>query len=210
MKKLIRIPRDADIPLVGTVHVGIIDRGTNLLQVRPTSVCNLSCIFCSTDAGPNSIYRQADYEAELDYLLMWFKEVAVFKGVEVHAFVDSAGEVFTYPRIMELLQQLREMEFVKSVAVETNGTLLDESKIEEMEEIGVDRINISLHSLNEELSRKLVGCKHYDVKRIVEIIKLIAESKIEVLITPVWIPGINDSDIEEIIKFAMEVNKNKK
>ena len=42
------------MPLVGHVAFGIIDRGTNLLQIRPTSLCPLSCIFCSVDAGPRS------------------------------------------------------------------------------------------------------------------------------------------------------------
>ncbi|MCE4627148.1 MAG: radical SAM protein, partial [Desulfurococcales archaeon] len=40
------------LPLVGTVFIGVIDRGTNVLQVRPTTLCPLNCIFCSVDAGP--------------------------------------------------------------------------------------------------------------------------------------------------------------
>jgi uncharacterized Fe-S cluster-containing radical SAM superfamily enzyme len=40
------------IPLVGHIAFGVIDRGTNIIQVRPTSLCNLNCIFCSVDAGP--------------------------------------------------------------------------------------------------------------------------------------------------------------
>ena len=36
-----------DIPLIGHIAFGIIDRGTNLLQIRATSFCALSCIFCS-------------------------------------------------------------------------------------------------------------------------------------------------------------------
>jgi len=43
-----------DIPLFGCIAFGIIDRGTNVLQVRPISECPLACIFCSTDAGPYS------------------------------------------------------------------------------------------------------------------------------------------------------------
>ncbi|MBT4440771.1 hypothetical protein HOC98_01565, partial [archaeon] len=46
-----------DIPLMGCIAFGIIDRGTNLLQVRATSMCNLNCVFCSTDSGPFSQYH---------------------------------------------------------------------------------------------------------------------------------------------------------
>ena len=61
MRKLVRIPEDADIPMIGLINVGLIDRGTNLIQVRAISGCNLNCIFCSTDAGPFSKTRQAEY-----------------------------------------------------------------------------------------------------------------------------------------------------
>ncbi|HDD34251.1 MAG TPA: radical SAM protein, partial [Thermofilaceae archaeon] len=45
------------IPLIGHLAFGIVDRGTNLLQIRPTSSCPLSCVFCSVDAGPASKRR---------------------------------------------------------------------------------------------------------------------------------------------------------
>ena len=48
----VRITADSDIPLVGSLYFGIIDRGTSLLQVRPSCGCNLNCPFCSVDAGP--------------------------------------------------------------------------------------------------------------------------------------------------------------
>ncbi|MFP3179020.1 MAG: radical SAM protein, partial [Thermocladium sp.] len=38
---------DERYPLVGSLAFGIIDRGTNVIEVRPTSICSLSCIFCS-------------------------------------------------------------------------------------------------------------------------------------------------------------------
>ena len=49
---LIKIDEASGIPLIGLLHIGVIDRGSNLLQVRTSTACNKSCTFCSTDAGP--------------------------------------------------------------------------------------------------------------------------------------------------------------
>ncbi|MEM7819101.1 MAG: radical SAM protein [Candidatus Aenigmatarchaeota archaeon] len=208
MKKLVKIPEDAEIPLVGLIQIGIIDRGTNLLQIRPTSICNLNCPFCSTDSGPFSKFHTTEYIAELDYLVEWVKELIKFKG-KIHAFLDSVGETLTYKKIVELVQEISEMD-VESIAIETNGTLLTEKLVDELKEAGLHRINLSLHALNEELAKKLAGDKSYDVKKILEIARYIAESGIELLITPVWIPGINDEEIPKIIEFTKSINKNKR
>lgn len=207
MKKLIRIPEDADLPLIGTVMFGIIDRGTNLLQIRPTTVCNLNCIFCSTDAGKNPWFRVTDYIVDVDYLVEWIKEVISFKG-EIHAFIDSVGEPFTHPHIFKLIKKLSQIEEITSISIETNGTLLDERKIEKLVELGVERINLSLHSLNQKLAEELAGCK-YNLGKILQVINIINESPIDLILTPVWIPGINDQDILKIIDFAKKI-KNKK
>lgn len=209
-KQLVQIPKDAELPLIGLIQIGIIDRGTNLLQVRPTTTCNLNCIFCSTDAGNFSKYHFTEYIINLDYLVSWFKEVAKFKGKHVHAFIDSVGDPLTYPKIIDLVQELSETKEVETVAIETNGTLLTEEKIDEFAEIGLERINISLHTIDNKLSKKLVGCGWYDVPHIVEIIKYIAQSPIELTLTPVWIPSLNDEEIPKIIEFAKQINKNKK
>ena len=60
MKKLIKITKESGIPLLGAIAFGIIDRGTDLIQVRPTSVCNLNCVYCSTDSGACTMAHQAD------------------------------------------------------------------------------------------------------------------------------------------------------
>ena len=41
------VHRYSGIPLIGTNYFGIIDRNTNLLEVRPNTGCNLDCIYCS-------------------------------------------------------------------------------------------------------------------------------------------------------------------
>ena len=211
MKNLIKIPRDADLPLIGAIMFGIIDRGTNLLQVRPTSVCNLNCIFCSTDAGPFSKTRINDYEVELDYLIDWFKEVARYKeNKHLIAFIDSVGDPLTYPEIVDLVQELSEIEGVENVGIETNGTLFNEELIEELKEVGLTQVNISIHALDKELARKLSGVEFYNVEKVLKIAEFISNKGIELILTPIWIPGMNDEEIGKIVEFSRRINKNKK
>ena len=56
-RPLIRVTYESGIPLIGCIAFGLIDRGTNLIQIRPFTGCPLSCIFCSVDAGPRSRNR---------------------------------------------------------------------------------------------------------------------------------------------------------
>ena len=53
-KPAVYVHKNSGIPLIGTAYFGLIDRGTNLIEIRPLTGCNLSCIFCSVDADPSS------------------------------------------------------------------------------------------------------------------------------------------------------------
>lgn len=70
-RELIYVTKESGIPLIGHTAFGLIDRGTNLIQVRPVSGCNLNCIFCSVDEG-HSKTRRADFIVDTDYLVEEF------------------------------------------------------------------------------------------------------------------------------------------
>ncbi|MFX1453638.1 MAG: hypothetical protein ACFFCM_22600, partial [Promethearchaeota archaeon] len=59
-RKLIYITKESRIPLIGSIYFGIIDRNTNLIQVRPLTGCLLNCPFCSVDEGRLSKTRFTD------------------------------------------------------------------------------------------------------------------------------------------------------
>ena len=210
-RPLIRIGTDVDLPLVGAIAFGLIDRGTNVIQVRPTSLCPLSCPFCSTDAGPNSRHRAAEYMVDLDLMLDWFRYLAHFKGLRgLEAHIDTVGEPATYPQLVELVQGLSDIEGVEVISMQTNGVLLDEEDVGELEDAGLSRINLSIHALEPELARKMAGTDRYDVEKILGLAEAIANSRIDLLIAPVWVPGMNDSEIPRIIEFALRIGAGKK
>ncbi|RLI31597.1 radical SAM protein [Candidatus Bathyarchaeota archaeon] len=204
-KPIIRV--EPPIPLIGCIAFGLIDRGTNVIQVRPISTCPLSCIFCSTDAGPDSKVRQVEYIVPLDYLVEEFRKIVKFKGewgIEAH--IDTVGDPLTYPNLVELVHQLKSIKGVEVVSMQTHGFLLTEKILDRLSAAGLSRINLSIDALNPELAKKLAGTTMYDVNRIVELAKYTVEStNIELLIAPVWILGLNDNEIPKIVEFACKI-----
>jgi uncharacterized protein len=207
---LFHITRQSGIPLVGCLYFGVVDRGSSLLQIRPSCGCNLSCPFCSVDAGPDSRSRVTDYQVELDYLMEAVEEIAPFKGPGVECHIDSPGEPMLYPDIVPLVARLKQIKEVCVVSMQSNGTLLDEERIRALEDAGLDRINLSIHSLEPEKAAFLAGSPGYNIEKIKQAAMGIAKSKIDLLIAPVLIPGINDEDMPELISFARRIGAGKR
>jgi len=207
---LFRVTRASGVPLIGSLYFGIIDRGTNLLQVRPNCSCNISCPFCSVDAGPGSRTRITTYEVEREYLVRWVRQVAEFKGDGVECHIDSPGEPLLYPEIALLVKDLKGIPEVLVVSMQSNGTLLPRVMIDQLESAGLDRLNLSLHALDPPLARTLAGVPWYDVEKVKEAARRVAESAIDLLIAPVYLPGSNDEEIPRIVAFAREIGAGKR
>ena len=202
MNNNITINRDSGIPLVGAIAFGILDRGSSLIQVRPSSACNMRCTFCSTSANDFQAHP-VNYVVEADYLLDWVNEIAVFKG-RLHINIDSVGEPMAYPYLEHFIREAKNIKEVYFISMQTNGTLLTRENIKALADAGLNRVHLSAHSLNPTFSKQLFGNERYSVERVLEMISILKESSIEVLLAPVWLPDFNDKDIEELIGFAKE------
>jgi len=202
--KIFKITPEKQIPLIGCIAFGIVDRGTNLLQVRPTSICNLNCPFCSTDSGSETRLHQTEYEVDINYLLKWLKELCEFKGPGIEIHIDSVGEPLIYPNIIDLIKKCKNLPNVEKISMQTNGTLLTKEKIKQLEHY-INRINLSIHTLNPEQAKILSGRCNYDLKHILNMAEEISKSKINLLIAPVWLPNHNDQGILDIIKLAKKL-----
>jgi uncharacterized protein len=207
-RELVYVTRESGIPLIGHTAFGLIDRGTNLIQVRAVSGCNLNCIFCSVDEGVSKS-RKADFIVDTDYLVDEFAKMAALKGNDVEAHIDGQGEPFIYPYMTELMEKLRKVPQVKVISAQTNGMLLDAQKIKEWEGL-LDRVNLSLSSLDSRRGRMMAGTNLYDVEHVKDVARAIAASEIDLLLSPVWVPGFNDEDIPKLIEFGLEIGAGKR
>ena len=206
-KPALYIHRNSGIPLIGTNYFGIIDRGTNILEVKPITSCNLGCIYCSVDEGPLS-RRKFDFVVEKDYLVEEFKKVVDYKQENyIDAHINAQGEPLLYADMVELVADIAKIPQVKSISIDTNGTLLHKKLIDELAEAGLTRINLSLNALNQEIADKMAGFP-YNLKKVMDLARYIPQ-KMDLIIAPVWLPGYNDEELVKLAKFAQEIGAGK-
>jgi hypothetical protein len=204
--KLIYVTRATGIPLMGRIDFGIIDRGTNLIQVRPITGCVLDCPFCSVDSGSRSKTRVTDFIVDPDYLVDEVRKVCEFKGsrgIELH--IDGQGEPTLYPYLPALIKELSIIRGVETISIQSNGVPLTGELIDQLEIAGLSRINLSVNALDQDKAIELSGNAGYSLDHILEVIEQIKNTHISLLIAPLWIPGLNDNEIFGLIRFVKKL-----
>jgi uncharacterized protein len=185
---------DRSVPLIGALPFGIIDRGTNLIQVRATSVCNINCTFCSVDGGIKSTLHKNFFEVDCDYLIEQVNKVVKFKEESIEINIDSVGEPFCYPHLEKIVEGFRGNSNIRKISIQTNGTIF--------RNINVDVINLSLHAMDDNLAKELADSKCFSMQKLIDNAKKWTDSGVKVRLCPVWLPGVNDEEIPKIIQFA--------
>lgn len=200
------VSRESGIPLRGHIAFGLIDRGTNLIQVRPMTGCNLNCVFCSVSEGPRSEKLKTDYLVDPDYLTEELERMVEEKGVGTEVHIDGQGEPGFYPWLEKLAREACEMDKVEVVSMQTNGLPFSKDDIDNLEQY-LSRINLSLSSLRPDLCKSLSASNNYDLEKVKNIASKIAESDIDLLVAPVWVPDWNDEEMEKIIEYTLEITE---
>jgi uncharacterized Fe-S cluster-containing radical SAM superfamily enzyme len=200
-KPAVYVHKNSGIPLIGNISFGLVDRDCSIIEVKPITSCNLKCIFCSVDESK----RQTDYIVDREYLVEEFKKLVEHKGIEgIEAHIAAQGEPLLYSEIVELVQDLRKIKQVGTISIDTNGTLLDKKKVDDLVEAGLSRFNFSINAFTEEKACEMAGAP-YNLKHILEMADYISKSKkVNMIITPIWVPGFNDEDIEKLVGFVKE------
>jgi uncharacterized Fe-S cluster-containing radical SAM superfamily enzyme len=199
---MIKVTRDTCIPLHGLDFIGVIDRGTNLVEVRPTTLCNLRCAYCYANAGG----QENDFVVDAPYLLEAFGQVATFKNTgDIEAHVDPYGEGLLYKGLPGLIKGLKGVPGVHRASLQSNGTLVTEERIDELMSAGLDQINITLNTMDPDQARKISCRDDYDLDALLGTLKFVPARGMDLVITPVWFFGVNDAEIEKIIVFYKEL-----
>lgn len=195
------VDEKSGIPLYGVDFIGVIDRGTNIIELKPLTLCNLKCKYCFVSAGDYS----HNFIVDPDYLIKRVEELIEVKGdygIEIH--LAPYGEMLLYPKLLYLIERLWEIKGIETISMQTNGLLLNYEIIKQLENLNLTRINISVNSLNQEKAAYFCDCLDYRMDSLLNNIELLLHSKIDVLLAPVWFPGENDRDIEEIISYVVD------
>ncbi|MHA1560836.1 MAG: radical SAM protein [Promethearchaeota archaeon] len=202
---LITIDKKSNVPLFGLDFMGVLDRGTNVLEVKPITICNLHCKYCFVSAGD----YDRNFSIKREYLVEWIKKAIELKNedkIEIH--LAAYGEVLLYGELNELISDLRNIPKIKTISMQTNGLLLNQKNINELEKAGLDRLNISLNSMDEIECANYCGVKKYNLEHLLQVFDLVLQSKIELLIAPVWFKGINDKGVLDVVKYVKSQENN--
>jgi len=209
-KPAIYLHQGLGIPLIGHVGFGIIDRGTNAIEVKPVTGCNLKCVFCSVDQD----LRSRDFVIEEEFLISELEKLLILKRNKCYIFINAHGEPLFYSPLNRLIRDLKYNKKVKEVILITNASLLSKTKIDEFLECGLDQINVSIHSLDQNRSKLLSGVKGYDLTAILDIIIYAKNKGIRVVVAPVVLFGSkkleraslesNEKDMFDIARFCKE------
>jgi len=115
----------------------------------------------------------------------------------------TGGEPLMRPTIVDLVRRTAQIEDVYLIGLTTNGYLLS-SFLYDLIDAGLNRLNISLNSLDPETFRNITGCDGLDT--ILEAIEIAEKSGAfpHIKINIVLMRGINDNEVENFINWALE------
>ncbi|MDO8725913.1 MAG: GTP 3',8-cyclase MoaA [Candidatus Methanoperedens sp.] len=167
------------------------------LRVSITQRCNLNCIYCHEEGEESNPKR----EVSLDTIV---KTVTMATEFGVKKVKFSGGEPLMRNDFEDIIRALPDL---KDISATTNGVLLSK-RAASLAQSGLDRVNISLPSLNKENYGKITGSPHSLSKVLDGIDAAIDAGLAPIKLNMVLLKGINEFEIDDAINFADRYNGN--
>ncbi len=163
------------------------------LRITLTNRCNVNCLYCHHDG----MVRSSD-EMTADELYTICK---IAKKIGVRKIRLSGGEPLLKKDIVEIVKKIASLDF-KDISMTTNGILL-EKYAQELKDAGLDRVNVSLDTLDRE-TFEFITKKDYleDAKK--GILKAVEVGLYPVKINMVIMKDINQNEIDDMFEFCKE------
>jgi len=168
------------------------NRPINYLRLAVTDRCNLRCNYCMPSEGIN--FAQNEKLLSIDELVL-LSSVLVGQGIDKIRI--TGGEPFVRKDLMLLLRHLKNLEGLKDISITTNATLIG-PYINELKELGIKNINVSLDAINKTTFERITRRNQYDVVH-ENLIRLISEG-FNVRINFIVLEGQNEQDIIPILE----------
>ncbi|MBI1741640.1 GTP 3',8-cyclase MoaA [Candidatus Acetothermia bacterium] len=173
-------------------------REHNYLRISVIDRCNQRCHFCMP--------MDMQFFSPKDVLT--FEEIVTVVKVGNKLGIDrvriTGGEPTVRPNLPTLIRMLKAETDVKDISMTTNGMLL-ERFAQSLKDAGLDRVNVSLHSLNAEKFRRLTRLGD------LEVVMRGIRKAMEVGLTPLKfnaliLQGFNDDEIDDLFKLTLQDN----
>jgi cyclic pyranopterin phosphate synthase len=173
-------------PLLDTLN-----RPLETLRISITDRCNFRCVYCM----PKEVYGRDHVFLDRKELLS-FEEIArvaaVFAGLGVRVVRITGGEPLVRRNVEHLVELLHAIPGLE-LALTTNGALLPQ-KAEALAKAGLDRVTVSLDSVDDAAFRALNDVD-FPVERVLDGIDAAAAAGLPVKVNAVVKRGANDDGV---------------
>ena len=164
------------------------------LRVSLTDRCNLRCGYCmeeeTTFLPKENLLKKQE--------IIWLVSALVDLGVKRVRL--TGGEPLLRPDLDEIVFSLKTIPGLKELTLTTNGILLG-AWAEKLKKSGLDRLTISLDTLDPELFKKLT--RRNELARVLEGVEASLSAGFQgTSLNTVLLRGINDGEVGKIIEFA--------
>jgi cyclic pyranopterin phosphate synthase len=171
------------------------NRPLTSIRISITQRCNLNCIYCHRE-GQDS---KSDREMTVDEIIRILKLSTRF-GIKKVKY--TGGEPLLREDLPEIIQKSRKITDLEDISIVTNGTLL-ENYAQKLSKAGLDRINVTLDTLDPQLYADITNNKGALVDQVQNGIKAALSVGIEVIkVNMVLLKDINTAEISSLIDFC--------
>ncbi|MBU3112620.1 GTP 3',8-cyclase MoaA [Clostridium lacusfryxellense] len=174
-------------------------RNIDYIRISITDNCNLRCIYCLPQEGSNN---------SCSLKTMSFEEIiklcTLFVKLGITKIKITGGEPLVRKNCIDIIKGIKNIPGIKEVTLTTNGVLLEEN-MPALKEAGIDGINVSLDSMDEN-TFKLITRRNQLSKVLLGIDKALEANIKSVKINCIPISGVNDSELINIASLAKHRN----
>jgi cyclic pyranopterin phosphate synthase len=171
------------------------------LRISVTDRCNFRCPYCmpADVFGPGHPFLR---ERELMNAAEFREIVRAFRTLGVEKVRLTGGEPLLRPDTPELVRILKQELAIPDVALTTNGWLL-EKLAPSLRAAGVDRLNVSVDSIDDATAGRLNGLG-FKVARVLRGIEAAVALGLRVKINCVIQRGVNDGELIQLCEYFRE------
>ena len=170
-------------------------REIEYMRVSITDRCNLRCRYCMPEGIKKVPMSSILTYEEIERICRAAAELGIRK-IKI-----TGGEPFVRLGSTGLMRSIKAIRGIDEVTVTTNGQELYKY-IDELREIGIDGINISLDTLDPDRYRYITG--RGDLERTLQAVDLAAASGIRTKVNCVLQKGFNEDEIFGLAKLAFD------
>lgn len=160
-------------------------------------VCNFSCQMCYVRRTAKEV---KEHERPMVSSEQWLKIAEEAREAGMLYLLLTGGEPLLWPDFWNLYEKLVRMGFL--VAVNTNGSLLDQDALERFRRLPPRRINITLYGASDGTYEKLCRVKGV-FSKVDRAVMGLKEAGIQVKLNCSLTPA-NADDLEEMVRYAKE------